>query len=664
MKISLNWLQDYFDKKLPDPEKLLQALCMHVFEVEGEEKIGNDIVFDIKVLPDRAGYDLSHFGLAYEVGAITHIPLKKERDLTVNVGAHPVPKVVVEDSKLCRRYMARYVEGIGKAETPKIIKERLVAIGQRSINSVVDLANYTMFDVGQPLHAFDADKVKGGITVRKAKEEEKITTLDNKEVVLTPEVLVIADEEGPLAVAGIKGGKRAEVDSNTKRIILESATFDPVLIRRTANKLGIKTDASKRFENNIPPAGAYLGMIHFSKRLEDVFGGSISFSSIADIYPVVAEDRDIKVTLDFIREKLGAEISEKDVIEILGSLYLKSRVEGGELSITIPAWRQDLSLPEDIVEEIGRLYGYEKIKPILPPKIKGDMPINKNFYYTNKIRTILANQGFSEIYTSSFDKTGDLEVLYPVASDKNFLRTELSKSTQEALEFNLRNADLLGLDQIKLFEIGKVFKKGIESSALVVGIANTKTVKTKVNDLIRETREALIKELGADVQTVCTIDDSGGHLMFNNEQIGTINVIDGVMEINLDKLIDSLPLPQTSLGLASGSPSVTYKPFSKYPFIVRDIAFFVPSVIPVETGIQTILDSLSPLEKKLLVKDPILFDEFKKPARPGEAGGDDKISYAFRLVFQSFEKTLTDDEVNKIMEKVNAVVTARGWQVR
>jgi len=650
MKISYNWLQDFFDKKLPTPEKLAEFLNMHVFEVEGQEKVGEDTVLDVKVLPDRAHYALSHFGIAYEVSAITGIPLKKERDLTVKVGEREPLKVVVEDSKSCRRYIARVVEGIGNAETPKIIKERLETLGQRSINPVVDLANYAMFDVGQPLHAFDADKVKGSIFVRRAKDGEKITTLDNKEVVLNTNVLVIADEVGPLAIAGIKGGKRAEVDSNTKRIILESATFDPALIRKTGSYLNIKTDASKRFENNAPPAGAFLGMIHFSKRLEDVFGDSLTFSPLSDFYPEQALDRDIKIKIDFIQGRLGAKISEKEIIEVLGRLYLKTVEKGGEFTITVPAWRQDLVIPDDIVEEVGRLYGYEKIKPVLLPKIKGELPINKNFYYTNKIRLILEERGFSEIYTSSFDKKGDLEVLYPVASDKNFLRTELSKSMEGALQFNLVNADLLGLSQIKLFEIGKVFKNGIEINSLCVGISNTKGIKTKVNDLIRDTREILIKELGADVLTVCTIDDSGGLLMLENKQIGTINSIDGILEVDLDVLIESLPQPKTWNIQITKKDTVIYKSFSKYPFIIRDIAVFVPSDVTAKDLISTIKKETG----HLLVNDYI-FDEFKKA---------DKTSYAFRLVFQSFEKTLTDEEVNKIMEKVNAVVTTKGWQVR
>ncbi|OHA17863.1 MAG: phenylalanine--tRNA ligase subunit beta [Candidatus Taylorbacteria bacterium RIFCSPHIGHO2_01_FULL_45_63] len=652
MKISHNWLQDYFDKELPSPEKLAELLNAHVFEVEGLDKVHEDTILDVKVLPDRAHYALSHFGIAYEVSAITGIPLKKERDLTVTLGKQTAPKVTVEDEKVCRRYMARVVEGIGKAETPKIIKERLAAIGQRSINPIVDLANYTMFDVGQPLHAFDADKVKGGITVRKAKAGEKITTLDNKDVALSADILVIADDVGPLAIAGIKGGKRAEVDSNTKRIILESATFDPVLIRKTATALNIKTDASKRFENNMPPAGAFLGILHFSKRLEDIFGDSISFSPFTDIYPVHTEDRTIEIDLDFIHAKLGAKVSEKEVIEILGRLYLKAENKKGRLVVTVPAWRQDVVIPEDAVEEVGRLYGYEKIKPIVPPKVKGDLPLNKNFYYANKIKLILANHGFSEIYTSTFDKVGEREVLYPVASDKNFLRTELTKSMAKALEFNLRNTDLLNLNQIKLFEIGKIFKDGKEINSLVVGITNTKSIKTKVNDLIRDAREMLIKELGADVQTVCTIDDSGGLLLLGGQQIGTINAIDGVMEVNLDLFIASLPDPKGSTlqTVRLSLSSLVYRPFSKYPFIVRDVAIFVPE----STKVVEVLAVIKKETSTLLVND-YLFDEFKK---------GDKISYAFRLVFQSFEKTLTDDEVNRIMKKVAAAVTAMGWQVR
>lgn len=656
MKVSYAWLQDYFDEKLPEPEKLAEILNAHVFEVESFEKVaGGDTIFDVKVLPDRAHYALSHFGIAYEISAITKTPLKQEKDLTVSISSKSLPKISVED-KNCRRYMGRIVENIGTAETPKIIKERLIAIGQRSINPIVDAANYVMFDVGQPLHAFDADKVIGGITIRRAKEAEKITTLDNKEIVLSEKMLVIADDEGPLAIAGVKGGNRAEVDGRTERIIIESANFDPVSVRKTANQIGIKTNASKRFENNFPPDGARLGMFHLTKLLCDIYGDSIKIGEIVDVCPEPNRETEVRTTFEYINWRLGVNISEKEILEILSRLYFPAKKADNDLVVTVPVWRNDLTIPEDIIEEIGRLYGYEKIAAVLPPKTKEQTSINKNFYYVNKIKTILVSQDFSEIYTSSFDKKGDVEVLYPVASDKNFLRTDLSSAMEHSLARNLANSDLLGLTQIKLFEIGKVFKKGSEINSLCIGIANTKGVKTKtkINDLIRDTREMLIQELWTDIKTVCAIDDSGGHLLLNNKQIGVINAIDGMLEVNLDELIASFSEPNAFDIDLPAFETKQYKPFSRYPFVVRDVAVFVPEDVSGDIVWKVIYGGLQREEVPLLVSH-YLFDEFEK---------DGKISYAFRLVFQSFDQTLTDEEVNKIMEKINLAVSAETWQVR
>src|SRR3989338_7207068 len=388
-----------------------------------------------------------------------------------------------------------------------------------------------MFDRGQPLHVFDADKVRGGIVVRMARKGEKIMMLDNREVSLDESILVIADEEAPLAIAGIKGGKKAEVTPTTKNLILESANFDASYIRKASERLNIKTDASKRFENKCSPTLIGKGISDFTAYLFEMDKNIVAGESI-DWYPVPVTEKKISITPEYISGKLGMAITPEDIEKNLLKLLISVEKHGDAWTLAIPDFRSDLNIREDVVEEVGRLYGYEKIPAILPPKIGEQTSINNNFYYVNKIKTILVSYGFSEIYTSSFDAKGDLEVLYPVASDKNFLRTDLSSAMKQSLEKNLINGDLLGLTQIKLFEIGKVFGKGSEINSLCVGIANTKNVKIKINDLIRDTRENLIRELGADVQTVCTVDDSGGHLILDGEKIGIINAIDGVLEVN------------------------------------------------------------------------------------------------------------------------------------
>jgi len=305
MLISYKWLQSYFDEKLPPPEKLAERITFSFAEVESiqtidsadrrrnytqtdAERENKDVVFDVKVLPDRACYALSHRGIAYEVGAI--LGLKKK---TIEYPQPEVKKtrpllVRVESPELCSRYMARVVENVTPKEMPWV-KEHLEAIGQRSINPIVDGANIVMFDRGQPLHAFDADKVEGGIIVRRARKGERLTTLDNREVALDESVLIIADEKSPLAIAGIKGGTKAAVTNAARSIILEAANFNPSYIRKTAERLGIKTDASKRFENKLSPEMASVGMNDFTAYLFEM-DGDISVGEIIDIYSNVLKN--------------------------------------------------------------------------------------------------------------------------------------------------------------------------------------------------------------------------------------------------------------------------------------------------------------------------------------------------------------------------------------
>jgi phenylalanyl-tRNA synthetase beta chain len=262
MKVSRNWLQTYFYSEIPAVDKLSELFTFHSFEVEGVEKIEakgkapEDFVMDVKILPDRAHYCLSHRGVAEEVHVITGMPLKKDRD----TGKPPegnrmiaTPKIIIEDNNFCRRYMGRRVEGVKVSESPEWMEKYLEAIGERSINNIVDASNIIMFDIGQPLHIFDADKVRGEIKVRAAHEGEKILLLDGKEVTLKSNDFVVSDDEGPLAIAGVKGGKRAGITAETKNIIIESANFDPTAVRRTSTELNLRNESSKRFENEITP---------------------------------------------------------------------------------------------------------------------------------------------------------------------------------------------------------------------------------------------------------------------------------------------------------------------------------------------------------------------------------------------------------------------------
>jgi len=657
MLISYNWLQTYFKKKLPVAGKVAEILTFTVFEVESVEKKENDFILDVKVLPDRACYALSHRGIARELAAALTWELNSQVSRVKISQAKLTPlSIKIENPADCRRYIGRKVSSVDiRCLQKNQMGMYLGAIGQKSINNVVDAANFVMFDMGQPLHAFDADKVKGGITVRRAKEGEKITTLDGKDVSLDSEILVIADDAGPLAIAGIKGGKRAEVTGETKNLILESANFNPALIRRASERLGIRTDASKHFENNPTPEFCGVALEEFSALLAESIPES-TFGEAVDVYPNPEEPRVIMVSADFIQEMLGVSITEEGILEILGRLNIKSEKRGNELSLHIPPERCDLVIPEDIVEEVGRLYGYSKIIPVKISPQKVEPLANTRFNLEFRVREFLEGRGFSEIITSSFSEKGEIEVMKPIDSTRPFFRTELSGVLKTALDKNILNADLLGLDKIKIFEIGKVFSDGKEFTSLCAGIAYARKKRgERVNDEIKVVRDELFREFGGTVSVVCV--DDGGILLIDNKPIGEINKVDGIMEINLDALTETLPESEgvkgrLNLPLKEG---LALKPFSDFPFIARDIAFFVTDEVGESEARKTLNKILRTHPGALLVAGPRFFDQFEK---------NGKKSFAYRMVFQSFKRTLTDEEVNKIMEKVMAELSKLGWQVR
>ncbi len=625
MKISYTWLQSYFDEKLPEPEKLAERITFSFAEVEGVEKKGDDTVLDIKVLPDRACYALSHRGVAYEVSAILDIPKKKVEYPKPTVSNVRPLVVRVEAPELCLRYSARVVENVTQKEQTWT-KEHLEVVGQRAINPVVDGANLVMFDRGQPLHAFDADKVKGGITVRLAVKGEKMTTLDNREVSLDESILIIADEEGPLALAGIKGGKKAEVTSGTKNLILESANFASAYIRKASERLGIKTDASKRFENKFSASLAVISLEDFSAYLFEM-DKNAAFGEVLDWYPNPAQPKTIAVETNAILQRLGVSIPDAKLESIFSRLRIEYTKTADGWTLTPPLYRADLSIPEDIAEEVGRLYGLEKIPATLPPMPKEVVEIPKTFSYEWKIREALIAAGFSEVMTSSFSEKGDVIIEKPLAEDKKHARPNLRGNFEKALKMNVLNAPVLGEDTARLFEIGKIFQKDGEKTAIAIGVAGP---KKKVAGVLESAVKTLSGALGAEVKGESK---------------------DGVFEGTLDTIIEKLPEPTTWNVSLPDAQSTKFKTFSLYPFIVRDVALFVSA----DTSAESVATVIKESAGELVARGPELFDEFSK---------DGKKSLAFRTVFQSQDRTLSDEEVNKTMEGVYSALKTKGWEVR
>ncbi len=782
--ISYKWLASHFEKNIPTAKEISKLFIKHLCEVEGMEKKGDDTIFDLKIMPDRGHDLLSHKGIAHEISVLTGVPLSKKLKVeSYKVDSTITLHVVVEDSKLCPCYMGRVIENIKVGESPAWLRERLESVGQRSINNIVDITNFVMLETGQPMHAFDLNKLSGAeIFVRMAKDGEKLITLDGKELVLTSETLVIADSKQVLAIAGVKGGKDAGVDENTTSIVFESANFNAVAVRKTAQRIGIRTDSSKRFEHDISPSLAGEAMDMATALLLEICPEA-KIGEVVDVAERQAKNYKVGVSLSELNGILGTNLSKKDVESILARLgflydvvkdprsqvvsqaptfvgkpykfgasvlydapesfdcagliaYLWKEVgvaiprisidqfvfgeevpldtlspgdlvfsnsgtdnvyyesmewmRGTKVSdgidhvgmclgdgkiihasrynkegvaienlkdsprfvnvvgarrivvlneprfvVTIPIERLDLRIKEDLAEEIGRVYGFDKIPDTPLPDIVFKAEPLKAYYCANLIRDTLAEQGFSEVFTYSFQNKGLFEVANPIASDKGFLRKDLATGLGQALIINTRNAPLLELDDIKIFEIGKVFPGVMEEKlSCAFGVDMTKAGNKK--DIL--TRDALEK-----VQSVL-----GEVLGIKIE--GT--VASNIFEFDLGALLEKLPEPKATEPFKA--VTARYEKPSAYPFMLRDIALWVP-----ESVTSDMVRMLIVREGGELLRVTRLFDTFTKDFPEGK-----KTSYAFNLVFQSNEKTLSDDEVNTIMDSVHSALTKEGFEVR
>ena len=610
MKVLHEWLQTYFDEPLPKPQELADTLTFGAFEIE---EVDGDVI-DVDVLPNRSSDCMCHRGIAREIGTLLDRELSND-PLDTDIPSFKSSKtldVMVEDIKLCSRYAALVIENVKVSPSPDWLKDRLEALGQKSINNVVDATNYVMLSIGQPLHAFDLGKMSTdaqghhNISVRNAKEGERITSLTGEEYELGPKNLLIVDgcSDTPIGIAGVKGGKAAEVDASTTRIAVESANFDYVSVRKTAQQLKLHTDASNRFQNEPCPKLVPYALRDVADLITELAGGEIEGTNEVSTHD--PDKKQIMVTLTDVNKLLGTSITKDEAVDILRRLGFTFKEEG-EVFVVTPTWmRSDIGIKEDIIEEIGRVYGYRKVEATPLPD-SGNPPVHKEHYYIEKIRDTLFHEGFNEVYTYPLGPKGDVELENPLASDKRFLRSNLIDGVAESVALNEKNAPLLGLDRVKVFEIGTVYKKDAEYTALALGVSGK-----KADAVMSETYKTLEKVLGVDIH----IEN---------------------FEVNVSRLVEDLPEP-SGYDSFEKNDGVQYRSYSAFPFVLRDVAVWVPEDVDAEK-VSPIIQS----EAGELLERIDLFDEFKK---------DGRISYAFHLVFQANDRTLSDDEVGKIMAQI------------
>ena len=645
MKVVHSWLKDYVGDALPTPAKVEELLTFHSFEVDGVEEVEGETVIDVSVLPNRASDCLCHRGMARELASLlgttlTHDPLADKPELAET----DTISITIEDPAACPRFSASLITGVTVGDSPQWLKNRLRALGVRSINNIVDATNYVMYALGEPLHAYDADlfaqtEGKWNFVIRNAKPGETVSLLaeggrdEDRVVELLGTELLIVDgaTDTPIGLAGVKGGRYAGVHDGTKRIIVEAAHFHPTITRKTARRLGIVIDASKRFENEPSRDLIPFAQAEIIKLITDIAGGE--FEGWVDEYKETKTNPEVVVSVMRANALLGLMLSPIDVQGILVRIGATIVSAPGDSFTVIGPWeRNDLLIEEDFIEEIGRIHGLHNIVSV-PPEPHTLTEVNVRQYYTESIRQELLQNGFSEIITSSFTNKAIIQLQNSLANDKSYLRAELKKNIEKALDQNFVHTDLLGMQDVRVFEIGTVFDKTDTSVTEHVSIAVG--VRTKGNGY-NPKDDAIVKAACATVEQVLG--------MTLEWEIGK-----GVAEANLSAVLPSLPAPTSYGEYISKTPS-TYKPVSVYPAMSRDIALWVGAGELAEIVESTIGNAAGDLVVRLS-----LFDTFTK---------DGRTSYAFRIVFQSFEKTLTDAEVTTHMDNVYAVVKEKGWEVR
>lgn len=644
MKVVHSWLKDYIGDSIASPEEIERLLTTHSFEIESVEKVEGEDVIDIKILPDRGSDCLSHRGIAREVSSVTGIPLLSDPILSEE--RLPIFEDIVvgiEAKDACPRFGAALISGVEVKESPEWLKKRLKALGQRAINNIVDATNYVMYSLGQPLHAYDAKKFpqvegKWNFLVRFAKKDEEVSLIaeggkeEERIVKLLGTELLIVDGSSnrPIGLAGVKGGSYAGVDTKTTQVIIEAAHFDPVITRKTARRLGIVIDASKRFENNpsselIPHALREVVLL-----IQEIAGGNCQGS--IDVSQGTTNQVVVELPIVQVNALLGLSLAKEVIVNILVRIGALVTDKGETLSIIAPFERSDLTIAEDYIEEIGRINGYDNIISVVPEAVPLQ-EINKRHYYSEKIRHILIEQGFSEVITSSFANTDEIQLQNALARDKSFVRSNLTSNISEVLNKNAGFTDLLGSSDTRVFEIGTVFHKDNGSVAEHVSLCFG--VRTKVSGYSPKD-DALLEDIKKKLEGVLGID------------IALITA-KGVGERDFTEVLSKLPSPTTYVPVTVAK-EITYKPFSTYPAVSRDIALWVKEGTKPEDVEGVINEQAGNLRVRTT-----LVDVFTK---------EGKTSFAFRVVFQSFERTLTDGEVNAIMDSVYKAVQEKGWETR
>ena len=647
-----------------------------------------DYVFEIDITPNRPDC-LSFIGVAREIAAFEkssekiQIPVSEFHQKQADCLINNLVKVNIIDSDLCPRYVAGLLVDVKVGPSPFWLQQKLESVGLTPINNIVDITNFVMLETGQPIHAFDYDFIaQHKIQVKKAGENLNFATLDGKEHILEPDMLMICDGEKPVAIAGVMGGRNSEIKETTTKVLVESAYFNPVSIRKTAKKLGITSDASYRFERGVDPDATKKCLKRAVALMAEISGACVAKGFI-DENPKKNDLIEINLNIDFLNKRLGTDLSLKTIQELLKSIgFIINLGKKNSLMVQVPSFRVDVSRPEDLCEEVARLWGYNNIKtsfPVIPSKIE---KLSPKIIFREKIREIMNGFGFSEALNYSFadsnscnklelgldDKKRAMEhILNPISKDFSVLRTSLVPSLME----NVKRNNSQQIETLKIFEIGNIFLskgKGIQPkekemlAGLWTGAGNNQSwhfskIECDFFD-IKGVVEGLFQELNIDNFTFIKADERKYPYLkkgfstivkkdnkiiacagqINDKVLKNFNVKQNVFvfEINMKSLLQIIP------------QFLVFFPLPKFPSISLDITLIVD--LEIETGaISLEIDKI--INNNTLIENVFLFDVYK-----GKQITKGKKSLSFRIVYRSIEKTLKEKQITKLHSKISKIL--------
>ncbi|MCK4422240.1 phenylalanine--tRNA ligase subunit beta [candidate division WOR-3 bacterium] len=653
MKLNYNWLCEWVEIDM-SPEDLASLLCNLGIEVEEVELISSDAIFNLDINPNRPDL-LCIQGIAREVAVRTKKELKKTIDFSITEEkesySQPELRITIESKDDCPRYVASVIGNLKVGPSPLFISERLEKCGIRSINNVVDITNYVLLEIGQPLHAFDYEKVGNEIIIRRAKNGETISTLEEEEKRLSDLDLIIANKSKPIAIAGIMGGELSGINESTNTIVLESAFFKPPLIRKTSRRLNLSTESSYRFERTADigiQKTASLYAVHLLKK----YASGKMINSIIDTNPNPPLSRKVPFSWKRASALIGTPINHKVVLEIFHRLGFQEKGNNDDLTIVTPSFRRDIQIEEDLVEEIARFIGYNNITT------RFEYQTGTSVYFEGKeilqIKRLMASLGFYEALNIPFiesswaenHRDNPIELKNPMWSDKNLLRTTLLPGLISNIERNLNR----GINQVSVFEIGRVFNKVKDEEEMIAA-----TMAGNIPQIWYEEErsidfydmkgivEILLKELHISDFDFSNCRDPfykkerALALIINNQPAGCF----GLLAFNPCKEdIYGFEFKLEQLFLASDK-SIQLKKMYRFPPVKRDLSIVLNKETPYER-IKDLIKSINNLDIQVN-----LIDVYKDSSI-----GKDKKSLTIRLELYHPEKTLTEEEIEKDIENI------------